>query len=494
MPNPILIVHGWSDDYKSFRPLRSLLVKAGYKATDVFLGNYASMRDDVTFDDVSYGLQMRLYGLVKDGVIKGTVDKKIPGGFSLNPFSVDVIVHSTGGPVVRNWLNLYLRDVWGGDFTKSPIRHFIMLAPANFGSRLAAQGKSTLAKLFKGGMGNGFETGRKILEGLELGSPFLWGLADRDLFRDPIFPSTTQGTFLYILSGTDTYGKLKGLVAKGASENGSDGTIRAASASLDSVKFEVDFRDPDNPDVKTISQKNESPVFKLVEGCNHSTIVPDPNATANHPAFKIIQNCLSIENSTGYEILRNKFDTENEQLYEKNKEYCANNTFVDPINRFQQFVVRVLDNMDNAVTDYRLDFHVVDNSIKVSTWIDQSPPRELDKYSTYNARIMDEVISDVEQHSVDKSYRTFFINIDALNKLMNDLTKAYPQAYIAMNFDALPSAPGVSYNTDFIKYVPLNAVLKGKFFFKENTTTLIKIKLQLSVDKTVYDFPKADDA
>jgi hypothetical protein len=71
-------------------------------------------------------------------------------------------------------LSLYLRDVCGGVFEKSPIRHFIMMAPANFGSRLAAQGKSTLAKLFKGGMTQGFETGRKILEGLELGSPFLW--------------------------------------------------------------------------------------------------------------------------------------------------------------------------------------------------------------------------------------------------------------------------------------------------------------------------------
>jgi hypothetical protein len=44
---------------------------------------------------------------------------------------------------------------------------------------------------------------------------------------------------------TDTYGRLKGLVAVGASENGSDGTIRAASASLhSSVKLDVNFIDP----------------------------------------------------------------------------------------------------------------------------------------------------------------------------------------------------------------------------------------------------------
>jgi triacylglycerol esterase/lipase EstA (alpha/beta hydrolase family) len=119
--NPIEIVHGWSDGYKSFQPLKDMLVNAGHQTQDVFLGNYASMRDDVTFDDVSYGLQMRLYELVKNGKITGNVDNS--GTFSLKPFSLNVIVHSTGGPLVRNWLSLYLRDVCGGDFTKSPIRH-----------------------------------------------------------------------------------------------------------------------------------------------------------------------------------------------------------------------------------------------------------------------------------------------------------------------------------------------------------------------------------
>ena len=51
----VLIVHGWSDSYESFQPLKSLLVAAGYQTTQVFLGNYASMRDDVTFDDLARG-------------------------------------------------------------------------------------------------------------------------------------------------------------------------------------------------------------------------------------------------------------------------------------------------------------------------------------------------------------------------------------------------------------------------------------------------------
>ena len=42
----VLIVHGWSDSYESFQPLKNLLVAAGYQTTQVFLGTYASMRDD----------------------------------------------------------------------------------------------------------------------------------------------------------------------------------------------------------------------------------------------------------------------------------------------------------------------------------------------------------------------------------------------------------------------------------------------------------------
>jgi len=183
----------------------------------------------VTFDDLATGLQRRFREMGKDGTL------------TLKPFSLDIIVHSTGGPVVRHWLNYYLTDVCKGDLARCPVRSLIMLAPANFGSRLAAQGKSALAKLFKGGMEHGFQTGKRILEGLELGSPVLWRIADGDLFAgERRYPCTPKGPFVYVMSGSDTYGHLKGLVAKGANENGSDGTIRAAAASLNSIKIQVD--------------------------------------------------------------------------------------------------------------------------------------------------------------------------------------------------------------------------------------------------------------
>ena len=83
-------------------------------------------------------------------------------------------------------------------------------------------------------MEHGFQTGKRILEGLELGSPVLWRIAEGDLFAgERRYPCTPKGPFVYVMSGSDTYGHLKGLVAKGANEHGSDGTIRTAAASRD---------------------------------------------------------------------------------------------------------------------------------------------------------------------------------------------------------------------------------------------------------------------
>ncbi len=229
--------------------------------------------------------------------------------FSLAPFSLDLIVHSTGGPVVRHWLNYYLNDVCNGDLEKCPVRSIIMLAPANFGSRLAAQGKSALAKLFKGGVANGFQTGANILDGLELGSPALWRMAHRDLFASrSIYPCVPEkGPFVYIFSGTGTYGDLKGLVAVGANEDGSDGTIRASSASMDSVKITASYTGA-KPDVQAIRQQNSPYAFRLVPGVNHSEIVPRDANDDQHPMYPLILKCLAINTSAAYRDLSQVFD------------------------------------------------------------------------------------------------------------------------------------------------------------------------------------------
>ena len=123
---------------------------------------------------VSHGNSLDIHNLPKD---KG---------------SVDAIVHSTGGLVIRDWLQRYYEPEY------APIKHLVMLAPANFRLAAGAQGALLPGRVWKGFFtkqpeGEPFETGTHILKGLELASPYTWGLArTRPLRRGRHHVSTRQ--------------------------------------------------------------------------------------------------------------------------------------------------------------------------------------------------------------------------------------------------------------------------------------------------------------
>ncbi len=56
-PNPVVIVHGWSDTSDSFKPLAQWLKGQGFKTLNLFLGDYISMEDDVTIDDAAKAME-----------------------------------------------------------------------------------------------------------------------------------------------------------------------------------------------------------------------------------------------------------------------------------------------------------------------------------------------------------------------------------------------------------------------------------------------------
>lgn len=161
MPNQIVIMHGWSDTSASFEQLADFLAANGYETVPVWLSDYISLDDDVKVEDVA----KRMQAVVKYFQSKGALTA---------PF--DMIVHSTGGLVVRQWLANYYPD---GE--ECPLKRLVMLAPANFGSKLAALGQSMLGRLIKGWK-NWFHTGKEMLRALELASPYQWDLAQKDLF------------------------------------------------------------------------------------------------------------------------------------------------------------------------------------------------------------------------------------------------------------------------------------------------------------------------
>jgi hypothetical protein len=367
-----------------------------------------------------------------------------------------------------------------------------MLAPANFGSRLAAQGKSALAMLFKGGVTHGFQTGRHILEGLELGSPVLWQIAEQDLFADvAMYPTDpAQGPFVYILSGTATYGELKGFVAKGANEDGSDGTVRASAAALNSIKLDVDFSDPAQPQVNVNLQRNEPFAFRLVPDRNHSTVVPHDANDGTHPTIDLVQRCLAVTDLDGYRALREQFERDNEAFYAGERAKADG----ERVHGYQQFLVRVRDDLDNDVTDYRLNFHVVDPSVTHGAWKDPAVLAALQRYQQYTTILQDEVLVDVQPHTVNQCYRTFFVNVDRLEALLADLRQNTPGAYVAMNLDAVGPTSDLGYDTDAIKYLPVEVPIPSGpgqhvTFFRRNTSTLVDIRISAVPSERIFEFP-----
>src|SRR6056297_3846219 len=152
-----LIIHGWSDCSSSFVAVKKQLQKHGIGDVDTILyGDYQSREDNITFNDVIDGLNDQM---IEKGLIEPNGKKKA---------DLNIVVHSTGGLVIRHWIYNYYAD----RIDECPVKRILMLAPANFGSPLAHRGKSFLGRLVKGRwkVGDLLEVGRNLLDGLELGS------------------------------------------------------------------------------------------------------------------------------------------------------------------------------------------------------------------------------------------------------------------------------------------------------------------------------------
>jgi hypothetical protein len=261
--NPVLIVHGWSDTSESFEAVAGFLNEQGFKTVNLFLADYLSMEDDVSINDAAKAMEI-------------AVQRQIATGNLKTPF--DLLVHSTGGLVARSWLASYYTGVAA---KKMPVQRLLMLAPANFGSALATIGQTMLGRVVKG-WNKGFHTGKLMLDGLELGSPFQWELAMHDLFQlGDSGAGTIYGADLvwpFVLVGSMPYQSgLRQMV----NETGSDGTVRVAAANLNAYGATLDFTHPDAPTVLGMSSGNSA------ESVAHGAFTPWSHRYDENMAFPL---------------------------------------------------------------------------------------------------------------------------------------------------------------------------------------------------------------
>ena len=217
---PIVLLHGYSDNAESLEPWRDILTDRGYATAEIHLGQYISLSNEITIKDLAEGFDRALR--VQAGLETGE--------------EFDAIVHSTGGLVIREWLATYATR-------RGRVKRIIGLAPAMFGSPLAHKGRSWLGAIFKGEKEPGpdfMEAGTHVLTGLEMGSSYTWGLAERDLLGERATYGEGEDTpYPFIFIGQDGYGGLRGLFTN---PDGSDGTVRWAAAGLSTRKLIVDLR------------------------------------------------------------------------------------------------------------------------------------------------------------------------------------------------------------------------------------------------------------
>lgn len=411
MNRQVAILHGWSDNSESFRPLSKYLKENGFKTVPIFLGDYISLRDDVKIDDVA----KRMEEVVREKMARPANARDRLGK------SFDLIVHSTGGLVARRWIAANYAD------RPCPVKNLIMLAPANFGSKLAHIGRSMLGRVAKGWR-TGFESGEEMLYALELSSQFQWELAESDLL---IEPGASAGSAVYygsdkvrpfVIIGTHPY---DGIAEKLTNENGSDGTVRVAAANMNTQGITIDFSgapenllDPALTHWKRRGGMAEEFPFAVLPDRDHGNIVrPDKPGHSKDGAVQarlgqIILQALKVNTPAQYSLVRqvwNKITEDTRSLAGMTDDaQKARDSFfgekgkpAEFFHEYYQVNVRLEDEFGEPIPDYFLTFM----EKQKNNWYSL-----MKSFTEAGSYFHKEVLESVHEYRGDKSRRSLFID------------------------------------------------------------------------------------
>src|SRR2546423_199956 len=431
--NPIVLIHGYSDDGASFKVWERVMAERGYDVAMIHACSYRSLTNEVTIKDIAEGFDRALR-------LRAGLDQDQP---------FDAIVHSTGMLVIRSWLTAYAGR-------RDRLKHLIGLAPATFGSPLAHKGRSWLGALFKGNkhLGPDFmEAGDKILDELELASRFTWDLAHLDLLGDETFYGPTRRTpYVFIFCGNRGYGGLGQLL----DEPGSDGAVRWAACPLNTRKIILDLTvDPQREDsagrVTVADWKNVDIPLISIDGKNHGTILSEPG----DDLADMVDSALQVQSAASF----------SQWIDDATKRSQAARARID---EWQQFVVRVTDERGDPVPDYNIQLFrrgsgtTVDNSIH-------------------------QFAVDVHTYKSDSSLRCFHVRLADLDyrKLPNLWIRVMASSgsqlvgYNGFGGEKDSSLPAVARETKWDGTLDISSLSDdtGIKFFYPFTTTLIELRL-----------------
>jgi len=442
--------------------LADFLSATGRVVSPLWLGDYISLDDDVRIPDVAKQLNAVLQERMGNGTLK-------------TPF--DVVVHSTGGLVAREWLTTYYAD----NPAKIPVRRLLMLAPANYGSKLASMGQSMLGRVIKG-WDNWFHTGKEMLNGLELSSPYLWDLVQRDQFIGSTkAPNGIYGdgrVWPFVIVGTHPY---PSLLRQIVNEDGADGTVRVPAANLNTVGMTLDFTTASEEPIATQWPRLYNGAFPLavLPTRTHGSII-DPNGgdiSNETPAQKqkladLIHQALNCASQKEYEDIANAW-------------FQLSELAVDPndsrFHQFEQLNVHVIDDEGSPVDDYFLEFSgpSVDPNDESTVYFHRS------------------VLKDVHTNSLNAARRCLYADrTDLVSGFYAKIAPGMPRI-LTMSLSASPPGQNVRYFSSTVKgakgeFKLHDEAVTAERWLKRNTTHFVKIiipRQPLSQVFTVATYP-----
>ncbi len=331
----LVFVHGWSvTTTETYGELPEVLVRHAptdlcLEIENLYLGEYISFHDEVRLEDIARAFEAARQDKLGD-----------------SPFAC--ITHSTGGPLIRLWAQLFFQE----QPQLCPMTHLVMLAPANHGSALAILGKSRIGRI-KAFL-QGTDPGIHVLEWLQLGSYEQWNL-NRSWLN-----SNSHAFYPFVLSGEKIDTHFYDFVNSYLTEKGSDGVIRLCAANLNYTFATLRQDTEAEPfkariDGETIAayplkpqggiRRPEPSAFEVIPRVSHSGSRYGIMASIRkrqqkiRPVVTSILEALSVETKAQYQTCLNRMHERT--LDEQRKRH-----------RYVMLVFRIRDNHGHSVNDY----------------------------------------------------------------------------------------------------------------------------------------------
>ncbi len=310
-PMLVVFVHGWSVRGADYGALPGWLAEqSDLETTEIWLSDYISYSDVVTMGDLVRAFE------------RARLDR-----FPEKEFAA--VTHSTGGPVMREWLHHY-------EHARRWLSHLVMLAPPNHGSALAQLGRGRLSRMAF--WARGMEPGERILDWLELGSRASWRLNEAELD----FEWVEEGVFLFVLAGGAHDPKFYDHLNSYTGEVGGDGVVRAASANLNYSMLRL--RQAGGVLEPLEHRRSRPSAFGILPGISHTgsrhgiLAGITPKNVHRNPVAKRVRECLEVASEAGYAELSAKLGEASAHATEP----CS------------MLVFRLVDTGGNPVEDYDL--------------------------------------------------------------------------------------------------------------------------------------------